>query len=224
MNVLPKRLAAGLDVVPQAQVVSLARDSVTGMWTATADDGRAFAGRTIVLNLPPAQILPLLAGPFLPAAATEALKAVQFDPCWALLIRLSRDLEGADWPALEVKHPVLAWLSRDHTKRRDPANAPPVLVAHASGSWSRDHLDDDPASVREQVLAAVTEVAGQPLALVGEPVPFRWRYSWPTEAYPHTHFYDPNLALGWCGDWCDGPRVEGAINSGWSLAEALLRT
>jgi len=219
MSALPKRLADGLNVTTSTRIVALERNAASGIWTATAEDGRTFTARRVVLNLPPAQIIPLVAASFVD---TAPLARVTFWPTWAVIFPLETDLAGADWPALEVRHPVLAWLSRDHTKRADPATAPPVLVAHPQGAWSADHLEDDPADVVGQVQAAVEEVAGQPLALRGEAVPFRWRYAQPIENYPATHFFDPECGLGWCGDWCGSAKVEGALTSGWSLAEAML--
>lgn len=217
MNDLPRHLAAGLDIQTNAKVVSLRRSSDDQTWLATTETGEMFAGRRVVLNLPPAQIVPLVRD----FVDTAPLEAVRFWPAWALIIRLERDVDGATWPALEAKHPVLYWLSRDHTKRTDPATAPPVLVAHAQGPWSEQHLEDDPETVKNALLAAAEEIAGQKLA-VRDAVPFRWRYSQPVEPYPAKHFYDSHLALGWCGDWCGGPKVEGALTSGWSLAEAIL--
>lgn len=218
MNALPKRLAEGRSVTTGARIIALDRNAATSIWTATSEDGRTFAARRVVLNMPPAQVIPLAQS----FVDTAPLARVTFWPTWAVLFPLTRDLVGADWPALEVKHLVLAWLSRDHTKRADPATAPPVLVAHARGPWSAEHLNDDPGDVVRQVRAAVEEVAGQPLAPRGEAVAFRWRYAQPIDAYPATHFFDPDLGLGWCGDWCGGPKVEGALISGWSLAEAVL--
>ncbi len=36
------------------------------------------------------------------------------------------------------------------------------------------------------------------------------------------YLFDPDLAIGACGDWCGGPRVEGAFLSGLALAERIL--
>jgi renalase len=36
--------------------------------------------------------------------------------------------------------------------------------------------------------------------------------------------FDPTMNIGACGDWCGGPRVEGALVSGLALAEQILST
>lgn len=210
MSRLAKHLAQGLEVHTQAQVTALRREQ--GRWTAQCADGRAFTAPRIVLNLPAAQIVPLVRD-FLP---TTPLESVAFGPAWSVLLRLEQDLT-VEWPALELRHPVLAWAARDHTKRR--AGAPPTLVAHAQGAWSRERLEDDPETVTGQVLAALRDTIG-PIAVRAAQA-HRWRYSQPTVTFPATHYWNPELSLGWCGDWCGGPRVEGALESGWDLARTL---
>jgi predicted NAD/FAD-dependent oxidoreductase len=42
------------------------------------------------------------------------------------------------------------------------------------------------------------------------------------EPLPQRYLLDGDLELGACGDWCGGPRVEGAFLSGLALAEAVL--
>jgi len=53
-------------------------------------------------------------------------------------------------------------------------------------------------------------------------VAHRWRYALPTEPLPDRYLFDGDLNIGACGDWCAGPRVEGAFLSGVALAERLL--
>lgn len=210
MSQLPKRLAEGLAVETGARVTGLRRDGA--LWTALCDDGQTFQAERMVLNLPPAQLIPLARD----LVDTSPLESVRFNPAWTVLVRLERDL-AVDWPALEVKHPALAWVARDHTKRAP--GTPPALVVHAAGAWSAAHIEDDPDGVTAAVLAALTDVVGS--VAVAETQAHRWRYALPTVTYPHTHFWNEDQTLGWCGDWCDGPRVEGALQSGWALAEAI---
>ena len=47
-------------------------------------------------------------------------------------------------------------------------------------------------------------------------------YALPTEPLPDRYLFDGDLNIGACGDWCAGPRVEGAFLSGAAVAERLL--
>jgi hypothetical protein len=49
----------------------------------------------------------------------------------------------------------------------------------------------------------------------------RWRYAMPVNPLSSTHLWDERQNLGIAGDWCNGPRLEGAYLSGLSLAEAV---
>jgi hypothetical protein len=53
-------------------------------------------------------------------------------------------------------------------------------------------------------------------------VAHRWRYALPTQPLPDRCLFDGDSNMGACGDWCSGPRVEGAFLSGAALAEGLL--
>ena len=50
----------------------------------------------------------------------------------------------------------------------------------------------------------------------------RWRYAIPLEPLEDRCLYDPDLGLGACGDWCSGPRVEGAFLSGMAMGGRIL--
>ena len=50
----------------------------------------------------------------------------------------------------------------------------------------------------------------------------RWRYAQPEDAVEERHLYDDEQGIGVAGDWCGGPRIEGAFLSGLSLARRLL--
>ena len=226
MSALPKHLARDRDIALGATVTRVSRDAASGNWTAHCADNRAFTGRKLILNLPPTQLL-AASGDLLPEQTRKGLQDVVFDPAWTLIAALEEDIPNADWPALEFdRHPVLALASRDHTKR-GRADAPPVLIAHGNGSWSRAHLEDDPATVQQALLDAVQKETG-PLRVRSAQV-HRWRYAQPTTFYPGAFFWHGDTGVGGCGDWCGketpvhGSKVEAALESGWMLAAEALK-
>ena len=42
----------------------------------------------------------------------------------------------------------------------------------------------------------------------------RWRYALVEKPLGESYIWDATLRLGACGDWCLGPRIEAAFNSG----------
>jgi renalase len=221
MSALPKHLAQGLDIALTATVTQITRDDTTGNWTAHCAEGRLFTGRKLILNLPPVQLLAIV-GDLLPETVRVGLQTVVFDPVWTLLVALEQDIPNVNWPALEFEgHPVLSLVSRDHTKRSDSV-APPVLVAHATGAWSREHLEEEPAAIRQAFLEALEKEFGA--LSVSTIQAHRWRYAQPTTFFPGAFFWDAETGVGGCGDWCGketpahGSKVEAALESGWMLA------
>jgi hypothetical protein len=215
MNTLPKRLGESVNVQTGTTVAHV--EQTNGTYLAHTDDGRTFAGRSLIFNLPPVQLL-ALAGSVIASEYRARIEAVRFDPAWTLILSLADDLPGASWPALEFEHPVLYWVSRDHTKRT--GEAAPVLVVHGAGRWSQAHLEQPKETVEALLCTAVQEAVG-PLPPVLEAQTHRWRYSQATTPLKEPCLWDSDRRIGVCGDWCPGARVEGAIESGWALAGAV---
>lgn len=214
MRVLPERLAAGLDARTGIPVGSVARTA--DGWEARAADGERFRGRRLILNLPPAQ-LRTVAGESLPPAMAAQIGTATLAPAWALFGPVEADF-GDGWPALELEgHPVLAWAARDHTKRA--AGARPTAVLHARGDWSAAQIDQPEAAVRERIAEAGRETLG--VRFLPNARLHRWRYAKPETSLGEAFLWDRESGVGVCGDWCAGGRVEGAIASGWALAEAI---
>ena len=129
MNRVAKHLAANLDIITGATVTQI--KEANGVYTAATDDGQTFSGHSLILNLPPVQLL-TLAQDLLSPEDAASIKTVEYLPAWTLIARLSDDIDGATWSAVELDaHTTLGWLSRDHTKRGDGC------AADTGRAWKR---------------------------------------------------------------------------------------
>jgi renalase len=94
-------------------------------------------------------------------------------------------------------------------------------VLHATRPWSAEHLEDDPERIAEQMTAAFASATGHEIVPVHRAA-HRWRYALPDPVATDSALYDAALQLGAGGDWCGGPRIEGALLSGFALAGRVL--
>jgi len=185
-------------------------------WTVTLEDGSTRSGRALVLNMPAPQALQLTLGQLEPEVEL-ALKTARYAPCWAAIL-VPCQLPCLDWVGLEIEHPVLAWAALDHTKRAVPD--PAVLVLHASPAWSEAHLELDPDEALQQITEAARELFGNWIGQCHTAMAHRWRYALPTQTHSQPYLAQENLVF--CGDWCGGPRIEAALESGWAAAGYLV--
>lgn len=216
MNSICRHLAAGLDVTLETRVAGL--DRVDGRWLLTSDSGAELGGYDLVIVSAPApQSAALLAAPA-PEMARRAAQ-VEMAPCWAVMASFTVPLRlGFD--GAFVHDSALSWVARNNSKPGRPNGESWLL--HASPDWSRSHLELEKEDAAKLLLAAFrTAVSGldQDAADVDA---HRWRYALPTNPLTEPCLYDAGLGLGACGDWCGGPRVEGAFLSGCALADRLL--
>jgi predicted NAD/FAD-dependent oxidoreductase len=115
----------------------------------------------------------------------------------------------------------LSWVARNDSKPGRVEDGE-TWILHASPEWSQEHMEDAPELVRELLTDAfwrATGIAGERAAYA---VSHRWRYAIPPEPLADRCLFDAERRLGACGDWCGGPRVEGAFLSGVAIAERVL--
>ncbi|NYE37285.1 hypothetical protein F4692_002418 [Nocardioides cavernae] len=120
-----------------------------------------------------------------------------------------------------VDDAVLSWVADDGRRRRDDA---PVLVAHSTPAFAREHLDD-PQGAAPGIVAALRSLLD-----LDEPDD-TWVHRW-TYAKPAGHRDEPCLlheggdgpAVGVCGDgWGKTSKVETAWLSGTALGQRLVQ-
>ena len=218
MAVPARRLAAGLPVRLGVRVTRV--EPAHRAWRVLTAGG-ALTARAVVLALPgPLAAALLRPVPALAGLAGAAARAA-YDPCWALAAGYPQ-APPPTWRGLFVQgDPVLAWVAHDSSKRRDPPAT--VLVAHAGGDWSRAHAGERRDRVAEQLVGALARVAGRWAARPAWTVQRRWPHAQVRSVLDEPFLLSQGHApIGCCGDWCAGPRVEGAWRSGRRLAAALL--
>ena len=149
----------------------------------------------------------------------DAAASATYAPCWSVLAAFADRVPGPD--VLREAGDALGWMARESS--RPGALMVPgrdAWTLHATGDWSRAHLEDEPASVIAALLAAFaarTGATGAPLSVAAH----RWRYAKVERALGQPCLWDAARSLGACGDWCLGGRVEAAFMSGQALAAAM---
>lgn len=207
-------LADALAVDAETTIIRLQRDadgwqlcSVAGGWLETRFDG-------VLLAVPAPQVVPLLreAAPELAALAA----GVRMRGTWALMLRFAEPL-NLPFDAAFVNSGPLRWIARDSHK--PGRGMPETWLLHANAEWSEAHLEDTADAVAKDLLEAFRQLGGAaPQAWSAH----RWRYADTDPALDIACAWDAQTALGLCGDWLHGGRVEGAWLSGRQLARRVL--
>jgi photolyase PhrII len=219
MSAITRHLGAELEVAFGVSVAGLARDG--DLWCAFDDGGREL-GRfdcvVLALPAPQAERLFVTAGADdLAAAAANARMA----PSLAAMVAFATPLD-APFDGAFVSGSPLSWVARDSSKPGRQAGCD-AWVLHPSPGWSSAHFDAPPSQWRDALLAAFAVALDRPLPEIVHADQHRWGFALPTEPLAASSLHDATLGLAACGDWCGGPRVEGAWLSGADLAGRILR-
>ena len=216
MSALGAHLADGVSVALQTQVAHVQREG--RQWRLVADSGADLGVFDSVLVCVPAPQAIALLGPIAPALAQHAAAATMH-PTWATMLVLDQRPAFAWDGGFLNDDAVLSWISRDASKPERAEDE--TWVLHATRHWSTLHLEDNPGSVASAMIAAFGAATGSTLLPV-HTVAHRWRYALPEPVTSDAALYDPVLRIGAGGDWCGGPRIEGALLSGIALAGRVL--
>lgn len=218
MSALTRHLAGDLSISTKHRATALTASDAG--WQITTDDGSQIeAGDALVVAIPATQAADLLQGVH---AFGDAAAGVRMEPCWALLAEFESPVDpGWDaWRGDLEGDAVIGWAARENTKpgRRERE----AWVVHATTAWTNAHLEMDPAEVAPLLLEAFAEAVGGVMPAAAMAAAHRWRFARPADGGLDVgHFWDAERALGVCGDWCLGPRVEFAWRSGRALAAAM---
>jgi len=115
----------------------------------------------------------------------------------------------------------LSWLARDSSKPQRPADQE-TWVFHSSVAWAKARIEATKESVIDELIQEAERWLDQPIPKRLSSQAHRWLFARPEQSLAESSLWDAGSRLGACGDWCGGPRVEGALLSGMSLAGQVL--
>ncbi|MEV0732474.1 FAD-dependent oxidoreductase [Polymorphospora sp. NPDC050346] len=208
---------AGLRSLPEELAAGLPAGVTTGRTVTRVGPGPTVDGapaEAVVLAMPGPQAARLL-DPAL-ATAARAAAARRWLPALAVVLRYPARTWAGFAGAFVNGHPVLATVCDDGDRRGDGA---PVLVAHTTAGFAREHLAD-PAAAGPPVAAAVRDLLELPGAAVGTYV-HRWAYARPEPGGDDGAYHLDDELVGLAGDAFGRPGVPTAWASGDALGRAL---
>jgi len=216
MESLPEHLSKELSIDWETEVSKVEFDSSGYRLTSKTD--RDLGVFDIVLwNCPPLQVDKLLP---LQCQWRSELSKVEMVPCWSVMLafehRWNIPFDGAF-----INGGSLAWIARDSSKP-SRSQTMDTWVLHSTVAWATENLGISKEAAIASLIEEAERVTSHKMPNPCVARAHRWLYSRPNETLPESSLWDEVHRLGACGDWCGGPRVEGALKSGMSLAGHVL--
>ena len=225
MSALPRMLCGDFAAMANARVVALRRAS--NAWHLDVErDGsvsaHAQAFDAILLAIPPAQAMELLAASRIDGVAFHAAQRAQqrLQPCICAMATFAKPIDDA-MGGMFVQDEALSWAAHDGGKPM--RNGQPSYVLHATAAWSSSCFDRDPLASARELLAAFSRSLARPLPDVVSLDAHRWRYAIAADGATEGCVEDAAQRIWLASDAFTGGRVEGAFCSGRSAAQSMLR-
>jgi renalase len=203
----------GLQIVQNATVTAVQQDGA--LWRIAFADGSSVQAHRVILTVPAPQLAALLGGDH---SAVRSAASVRMQPCLTLM---AASHAPAPFISARDNGQDLAWIAQDSSKSGRAAGGPSTWVAQAAVPFSLQHLEKTP----DEICALMLPMLGARLGLgAGDFIyaaAHRWRYARADTPLGEA-FLHPSAGLYIGGDWCLGPRIEAAWDSGAALAADIL--
>jgi renalase len=218
MNRIPKYLAETLTVQTNEKVLRVHQDS---SWHVETETGSTYRADALLITTPAPQALALFeeSNLVLEAQDRQALSAIHYQPCLAVVVALQQSARIPAPGALRFETGDIAWVADNQQKGISPDQ--PSVTIHANPAFSQAHLEADLNELGQQLIAQLPDLI--PQELVRSYQVHRWRYSFAVERYPEP-FLNAKAAspLLFGGDGFGIGNVEGAYLSGLEMARHLI--
>ncbi len=150
----------------------------------------------------------------------QKIKKIDMTLCWSAIFDFDASL-GLPFDAAFVLGSSLSWIAR--LEAPDPRPGRECWIVNASPEWSAQYA----ASFRGRVLHALMEdffeACDVPARKPSASHVHCWRHALPINTLGEDCLFDEQTSIGACGDWCAAPRIEGAVLSGFSMADRVMK-
>jgi len=217
MQTVAENLARHCDLVTSVNIAELERQQEGG-WRLFNERGDYQGAFDIVVIATAAnQVADLCPG--VPALG-EAAESVDMTVCWSGMLAFAERLD-LPYDAAFVLDSPLGWISRQQSSERN--GEADCWVLHASPEWSQQYAASFRGRVLHALLDAFWEATDHPPRKSETASVHCWKHALPINPIDKDSLFFEADAIGACGDWCTAPRIEGAVLSGFSMADRVMK-
>jgi predicted NAD/FAD-dependent oxidoreductase len=213
MSAPARAMAQGLSVQTSTTIQSMSHTDAGWQLTSTEHGMLPNHYSKIVFAIPPLQVGAIL-GSHSKKISTVA-DSIVMQPCWTVLMQFAAPLE-LPFEAAFINTGPLSWVARNSSKPGRKGQE--SWVMHATPTWTQEHLELKAKEIGPLLIDAFQSLGG-PLPATWSA--HRWRYASSDTSIAIGSVLDTEKAIGICGDWLNGGRVEGAWLSGQALANEI---
>lgn len=136
--------------------------------------------------------------------------------CWTVMASFANPL-NLPLDAAFINNEIISWIARNNSKLN--RTGPETWTIHANPQWSQQWIELEKEQAAELILDCAKKLGLD--CSKAEISVHRWRYA-SGHSNPIPGFtLNENVKIGFCGDWLNGGRVEGAWLSGYKLAAQI---
>jgi predicted NAD/FAD-dependent oxidoreductase len=151
----------------------------------------------------------------------DILSTVDMEPCWAATVAFDAPV-GTDLDVLDPIDGAIGFAARNNSK--PGRGSVEAWTIHARPAFSSAQRDAGSDRVSAQLLDELSAGLSEPLPAVTYVHAHFWPHCLVTRPAGEACLADRTRRLFLAGDWCIGPRIEAAWQSGRAAAEAVLET
>ncbi|MFT5657714.1 MAG: renalase [Gammaproteobacteria bacterium] len=217
MQTIAENLSSNCDLVTSSNISEIEKQD-DGSWRLFNERGDYVGAFDIIIIATAAHQVASLCRDIVEISAPA--DNVDMTTCWAGMFAFESRLD-IPYDAAHVLDSPLSWISRQQvTGQQDGADC---WVLHASPEWSQQYA----ASFRGRVMHALLDAFWEATDLtdvksVASSV-HCWKHASPINPINQDSLFVESQAIGACGDWCTAPRIEGAVLSGFSMADRIMK-